>query len=253
MVPSFGVKTITALVMALVLSACASTGPRDGLAATDNYEPFSRVAHTNNVRIDRYFIRPVSQGYDFVTPTVFQHMITNGLSHIDLTNDFINYALQGDVEETLDTLGRFTLNTILGMGGLLDPATEFGIAKDDTDFGLTLASYGVGEGSYLVLPIIGPTTMRDSAGFIVDRAFSPLTYLGPLTAVDGVGPVVTGLGFVDARTRNADLIDEVLYNSEDSYVTLRAAYLQRRRAQTGAGGDPADNLPDIFDDAPEQQ
>ncbi len=249
MTPTLGVKGLAVLILALALSACASTGPRDGLAATDEYEPFSRVVHDNNVRIDRYFIRPVAQGYDFVTPTLVQHMITNGLSHIDLTNDFINYALQGDIDETLDTLGRFTVNTVLGMGGFLDPATEFGIAKDDTDFGLTLASYGVGEGSYLVLPIIGPTTVRDSTGFIVDRALSPLSYLGPFTAVDGVGPAVTGLGFLDARTRNAELIDEVLYNSEDSYVTLRAAYLQRRRAQAGAGADPADNLPDIFDDA----
>ncbi len=252
MVPRLSVKAVAMLALAVMLSACASTGPRDGLAATDDYEPFSRVVHENNIRIDRYFLRPVAQGYDFVTPTLIQHMITNGLNHIDLTNDFLNYALQGDVDESLDTLGRFTLNTILGMGGFLDPATEFGIPKDDTDFGLTLASYGVGEGSYLVLPIIGPTTVRDTTGFVVDRALSPLTYLGPFTAVDGVGPVVTGLGFVDARTRNADLIDEVLYNSEDSYVTLRAAYLQRRRAQAGNGDDAVDNLPDIFDD-PESQ
>jgi phospholipid-binding lipoprotein MlaA len=248
----FGVKGFGALLVALALSACASTGPRDGLAATDDYEPTSRVIHENNVRVDRYFLRPVAQGYDFATPALFQHMITNGLSHIDLTNDFINYTLQGDIDGTLETLGRFTLNTIIGMGGFLDPASEFGLPKDDTDFGLTLASYGVGEGSYLVLPLIGPTTVRDSAGFLVDRAFSPFTYLGPLTAVDGVGPVVTGLGFVEVRDRNGDLIDEVLYNSEDSYVTLRAAYLQRRRAQAGQGADPADNLPDIFDE-PESQ
>jgi phospholipid-binding lipoprotein MlaA len=141
------------------MSACASTGPRDGFAATDDYEPFSRAVHKNNIRIDRYFLRPVTQGYDYVTPTLFQHMISNGLKHIDLTNDFANYLLQGDVDGSLETLGRFTLNTVLGMGGFLDPATEFGLPKDDTDFGLTLASYGVGEGTYLVLPLVGPTTV----------------------------------------------------------------------------------------------
>lgn len=252
MVRWFGVKTVCVVLLSVALSACASTGPRDGLAATDNYEPFSRAVHENNTRVDKYFLRPVARGYDFVTPALFQHMITNGLSHIDLTNDFLNYALQGDVDESLDTLGRFTLNTLLGMGGLLDPATEFGIAKDGTDFGLTLASYGVGEGSYLVLPLIGPTTVRDTAGFVVDRALSPFTYLGAFTAAEGVGPVISGLGFVEARDRQGDLIDEVLYNSEDSYVTLRAAYLQRRRAQARGGSDATDSLPDIFDD-PEAQ
>lgn len=240
------------ILAATLMTACASTGPRDGFAATDEYEPFSRAVHNNNVRIDRFFLRPVAQGYDYATPELFQHMITNGLQHIDLTKDFANYLLQGDVDGTLSTLGRFTLNTVLGMGGFLDPAREFGLPKETTDFGLTLASYGVDEGTYLVLPLIGPTTVRDSAGFIVDRAFSPLTYLGPFTAIEGVGPVVSGLSFVEARDRNADVIDEVLYETDDSYVTLRAAYLQRRRAQAAGEDGAVDSLPDIFDDGDTQ-
>lgn len=241
-------RTVPLLVAAALLAACASTGPRDGFAETDDYEPTSRAFHSFNTGMDRYVVRPVTQAYDFATPALVQHMVGNGLNHIDLTKDFANYLLQGDVDRSLETLGRFTLNTILGMGGLLDPATEFGLPKETTDFGLTLASYGVGEGTYLVLPVIGPTTVRDAAGFVVDRAFDPLTYAGAYTDFGFGGTIKTGVGIVDARNRNFDIIDEILYESEDSYVTLRAAYLQRRRAQVSGGVSTEENLPDIFED-----
>jgi phospholipid-binding lipoprotein MlaA len=203
--------------------------------------------------LDRNVLRPAAQGYDFLTPTLFQHFIGNGISHLDLTNDFANYLLQGDGERGLNTLGRFMLNTIVGAGGLLDPATEFGLPKDGTDFGITLGTYGVGEGSYLVLPVLGPSTVRDTGGFAVDRAFSPLTYVGIFTNADAVGPALTAIEIVDRRNRNADLIDQVLYESVDSYVTIRSAYLQRRRSKIADGDGAEDSLPDIFDDeAPNQ-
>lgn len=245
------VKSLLGILSIGLVASCAAEGPRDGLAATDRYEPTNRVIHNNNVRLDRYVLRPVAQGYDYVTPTLIQHLIGNGLNHLELPGDFANYLLQGDVESSLDTLGRFTLNTVIGAGGLLDPAKEFGLPRDGTDFGITLGTYGVDEGLYLVLPFFGPTTVRDTAGFIVDRAFSPTTYLGFVSGAEGVdyiGPGLTGTNVVDTRNRNAGLIDEVLYESPDSYVTLRSAYLQRRRAQVAGEEGAADALPDIFDD-----
>lgn len=247
------VKSAVGVLAALVIAGCTAEGPRDGLAATDKFEPTNRVIHNNNVRLDRNVLRPVSEGYGFVTPTLFKHLIGNGISHLELPKDFANYLLQGDMERSLDTLGRFTINTVVGAAGFLDPAKEFGLPKQSTDFGITLGTYGVGEGNYLVLPLLGPSTMRDVTGFVVDRAFSPTTYVGLFTAADAVGPLTTGLEFVDRRNRNADLIDEVLYNSPDSYVTLRSAYLQRRRAQIAGDEGVQNNLPDIFDDeAPAQ-
>ncbi|MEM1298891.1 MAG: VacJ family lipoprotein [Pseudomonadota bacterium] len=236
------------VVLAGALGACTpQEGPRDGFAATDPYESTNRAIHAANVRADRYVLRPAAQGYDLVTPELFKHLIGNGLSHLDTANDFANFVLQADVDRGLNSLGRFTINTLLGAGGLLDPATEFGLVKDSTDFGLTLGTYGVGEGPYLVLPLLGPSNARDLGGFVVDRALSPTLALGPLDAPGFVGPALTGVELVDRRDRNGDLIDGVLYESADSYVTLRAAYLQRRRAQI-AGDDAAENLPDIFDD-----
>lgn len=242
-------KTLGVVAMlTLGLGACATKTDGEGLAASDPYENVNRSVHSVNVAADQYFLRPTAQGYNFVTPTLFKQLIGNGFSHLDLVNDFANYLLQADVDRSLNTLGRFTLNTVVGAGGLLDPASEFGLPKESTDFGLTLASYGVGEGVYLVVPFIGPSTTRDFAGFIVDRGLSPTVALGPLDVPGYVGPATTLLDFTHQRDRNADLIDGVLYESEDSYVTLRSAYLQRRRSLAGRDANVEDTLPDIFDD-----
>lgn len=247
------VKCVAPICAAVLVSACASTGPRDGFAATDEYEPMSRAFHEGNVRLDSNILRPAAQVYDFITPTLFKHLIGNGLSHLDLPADFANYVLQGDVDRALETFGRFTMNTIMGAAGLLDPATEFGLPRQQTDFGITLGKHGVGEGSYLVLPFMGPTTVRDTAGFVVDIAFSPTFYLGQFIAMDGLGLSVTAADIVHERDAQFEFIDDVLYNSEDSYVTIRSAYLQRRRSQIAGPENSADVLPDLFADEPETE
>lgn len=236
----------------LSLAACASTDPDAGFAAMDPYENTNRAIHDFNVAVDRNVLRPAAQGYDFVTPAVFKHLFGNIFSHLDLPVDFANYLLQGDMRAAGRTLGRFTLNTTIGGGGFLDPATEFGLAREETDFGVTLGKWGVEPGAYLVLPLFGPSTPRDLAGFVVDRAFSPTTYIGygtDATAWEVLNPSLAVLERVDLRDRNADLIDELLYESEDSYVTLRSVYLQRRQSLV-AGGDSTEALPDIFDEEP---
>lgn len=242
------VKILAVTIFAIGLGGCAAEGPREGFAATDDLEPMNRFFLEGNKRLDFYVLKPTAEIYDLVTPALFQHMIGNGLSHLELTGDLANYLLQGDLDRSLDTFGRLAVNTVAGAGGLLDPAKEFGLRREATDFGITLGKYGVGEGSYLVLPLVGPTTVRDVAGFVIDRGFSPTTYIGQFTDLDAVGPALTGLGFVDTRNRNAALIDEVLYGVEDPYITLRSAYLQRRRSQVAGEDGAADTLPDIFDD-----
>ena len=236
---------------AAMLAGCATEGQREGLAATDPYEPFNRRMLNVNKGLDRYALRPAAKAYDVATPTTVQFIIGNELDYLETPIHFANYLLQGDIENSLETLGRFTLNTVLGGLGLLDPATEFGLPRQETDFGITLARWGVAEGPYLVLPLFGPSTGRDLPGFVVDRAFSPTTYVGVFTSADLVGPTVQAVDLVDTRTRNADLIDELLYETEDTYVTLRAAYLQRRRAMAAGEEGEIDNLPDIFENEPE--
>ncbi|HUF87261.1 MAG TPA: VacJ family lipoprotein [Thermohalobaculum sp.] len=232
----------------LGLASCASADP-DDLSATDTTPGFNRAMHGFNLALDRNVLRPAAQGYDFVTPTLFKHLIGNGFSHLELPGDFVNYLLQGRIEPALETLGRFSVNTVVGAGGLLDPATEAGLPKRPTDFGITLGRHGVAEGNYLVLPLFGPSTTRDAVGTVVDRALHPLTYLGyiapGLPPAAGIALNVTER--VDARNRNADVIDDLLYESEDSYISLRSVYLQRRRALVAGEEGGADALPDIFD------
>ena len=244
------------LAAALGLSACAGAGPEASFAERDPYEDVNRDIHEFNLVLDRNVLRPVSQGYETVTPTLFQHLLRNAFNHLDTVNDFANYTLQGEAEPALTALGRFTLNTVLGAAGLLDPATEFGLPKEDTDFGVTLGKHGVGEGAFLMLPFFGPSTTRDLAGQAGDFALSPETYINPAFNSDVLNFVSPGynlVGILDERARNADLIDDVLYNSDDSYITLRTIYLQRRDAKIFGKEAATEALPDIFDEeAPSQ-
>ncbi|MEM6972548.1 MAG: VacJ family lipoprotein [Pseudomonadota bacterium] len=239
---------VAILAVGLVVSACASSDDAP-VAATpgDPYEGTNRAIHDFNVSLDRNVLRPVAQGYDVVAVGPIKLIVSNGLNHLELPVDFANYLLQGEARSAGRTLGRFVLNTVVGAGGLLDPATEFGLPREQTDFGVTLGKYGVEPGAYLVLPFLGPSTVRDLGGSVVDRAFTPTTYVG-LTDVGVIeaAPIpLAVLDPVDARSTNFELVDELLYESADSYVTLRSVYLQRRAAQVG-GDDAA--VPDIFDD-----
>jgi len=241
-------RRLAGLSALLLVSACASADPQADFAAADPYEGFNRNMHEVNLFLDTALIRPAAQGYDFVTPTTIKFLIGNGFSHLDLPGDFANYVLQGEVKPALRTLGRFTINTVLGACGLLDPATEFGLPKEDTDFGVTLGKHGVGEGAYLVLPFLGPSTGRDLVGRVVDLAFYPPTYFGVTdsSVLNTLSLPLKAVDTVDQRDRNFELIDDLLYKSDDSYISLRSVYLQRRRAMVAGAEGGADALPDIF-------
>lgn len=239
-------RALGALALA-TLAGCAVEAPPGALIA-DPYENINRPIHSFNVAADRFVLRPVAVAYDTVTPALFQHMIANFVDHIRLPVVFFNNVLQGDVDEALATFGRFGVNTIVGAGGLLDPATEVGLPYEPTDFGLTLASHDANEGPFIMLPIFGPSTGRDAVGRLVDVGLNPLTYI---TVGGGTGETAASVAQysappVVARVENFEIVDQILYESEDSYVTLRAAYVQVRRAQAARDGVDVESLPDIF-------
>ncbi|MEM7189557.1 MAG: VacJ family lipoprotein [Pseudomonadota bacterium] len=238
--------TVVAILVTAMMCACTAPEDRTGFGETDAVEPFNRRMLEGNKRMDTYLVRPAAQTYRTLTPDLIRMLVSNGLSHLALAGDMANHVLQVDVDGALATAGRFTVNTVMG-AGVLDPATEMGLPRMPDDFGLTLASYGVPEGSYLVLPLLGPTTVRDAVGFAVDRGFQPTTYLGDFGGSEFVSPGLTALNLVSRRDENFEIIDDVLYDSEDSYITLRAIYLQRRRALV-RGDDGEGDLPDIFED-----
>lgn len=228
------------------LSACAT--PNDGELVADPYEGFNRSVHSVNKGLDQAVLKPASEAYDFVTPSLFRLLLSNGISHLELPNVFINQVLQGESEAALSTLGRFTVNTIYGAAGALDPATELGLPKEKTDFGLTLSSWGVSEGAYIELPLFGPSTERDALGLLVDVALSPTTYIsgGSDTVVQAALASVRPIDILESRTRRGALIDDLLYRSEDSYVSLKTSFIQNRRRRALGNETDVESLPDLF-------
>ncbi|MEM6670231.1 MAG: VacJ family lipoprotein [Pseudomonadota bacterium] len=224
-------RATAALFVAATLSACATTEAVDGVY--DPYQPLNRDFHEFNKGLDTVVVRPVSSVYGDVTPGLVRLLIGNALSHLELPRDFANNVFMGKWEPAGSTLARFAVNTIVGAGGLLDPATDFEIEKQDADFGMTLAHYGAGEGAYWELPFLGPGTTRSHWGRFVDFAFAPTTYIGaPIS-----GYTVLGLNTVEFRDTNENAVDSVLYESADSYTTARSLFLQNRRAQLGEADD----------------
>lgn len=241
---------------AAVLAGCATQGSGDGTAggasSDDPYEDFNRSMLSVNIELDRAVLRPASQAYDFAMPETFQFLIRNEINYLSTPVDFANFLLQGEFEAAGKTLARFTLNTVMGGVGFLDPATEFGLPEQETDFGITLGKWGVGPGPFLMLPVLGPTMARGLPAYVVDRAFSPLTYVGAWTPLGGdisvTSPAVTVVDKVDLRAEHGTLVDRLFYDTPDPYVTLRSAYTQRRRVMVAGEEGVLENLPDIYDD-----
>ncbi|WP_316247387.1 VacJ family lipoprotein [Roseobacter fucihabitans] len=239
------------LAAALSLSACATSqdvaSRSDGI--NDPYEPQNRKVHAFNKGFDKNVFRPVSQGYG-VVPVEMRNTINNFSENLDMPGVAVNSLLQGDLRGTgLATL-RFVLNTTIGLGGFFDAADELNIPAHDTNFGETLAVWGVGEGAYIELPFLGPSTQRATAGLVVDFFTNPLTY----NTIDGdariIPPTSKGFAALNDRERFSDSFDSVLYGSADSYSQSRLIYLQNRRFELGqdAGEDIDPFAADPYED-----
>lgn len=242
-----GLRAAAAVALAAALGACAAA-PQDPQAfAYDPYQPLNRDFHGFNKGLDTIALRPAAYVYGEVTPALVRHLLGNAFDTLDMPGIAVNHLLQGDVLAAMRAAGRLGVNLIAGLG-VLDPATEFGLPREDTDFGLTLASWGVEEGAYVELPVFGPSTERDVAGRVIDSALSPLTWIAPAADLPAaVGYGVRGLEAVDFREANYETLDRILYDSEDSYIAAQTAYLQLRRRAV-AGGASEDALPDVFAD-----
>jgi phospholipid-binding lipoprotein MlaA len=227
------------------LAACA-----DNVTATsdpsqnDPYESFNRRMFDFNDRLDRNVALPVSKAYVKVVPEPARDGIHNLLDNLNTPVTLANDILQGEPKHAIQSLGRIVVNSIIGIGGLVDVATPMGIPAHEEDFGITLAQWGVDEGPYLVLPLLGPSNPRDAGGRAVDIAFDPLTYWG----FTGKVYYTTGrqlASIVDERSRNIDTMDELRRSSVDLYATLRSLYRQHRNSEIRGGKPDLQNLPNI--------
>ena len=239
------------LALFLALAGCASKPVmQDGIRVNDPFEAQNRRVHAFNKAVDQRVIGPVARlagdGGDGAGPGAMDLVINAG-ANLSLPGKVANSLLQGRPEPAIKNFFRFAVNSTLGIGGLLDPAgTDFGLPEHDTDFGETLAVWGVPEGAYLELPVLGPSTQRDAAGKVVDLVIDPLYHVLHRDAA------WTAFGLRAAskagdRARFGDTVDSVLQDSADSYAQLRLIYLMHRRHELNEGGTDID--PYAADDA----
>lgn len=227
----------------LTLSACADVSDSGG--TYDPAEPVNRAVHSFNKGVDTIALRPISKVYGAVLPEPVENSVARFGANLGDPANAVNHLLQGDLAASANNVGRFGVNTTIGLLGLFDPATSIGMLPDDTDFGETLHTWGAKEGAYLSLPLLGPSTVRDATGTIVEIMMDPVNVFVKAPESDYVvgGQV---LAIVDARHRYAVGVDAGLYGSVDSYTTTRNAYLQNRR-NTLKGQTDEDDLEDPFD------
>ena len=222
------------IIIVMGIAGCA-TPPSDPEAleayreANDPIEPVNRWFFNLNQLLDKFILRPVTVVYRFVPETPRQG-VTNFLRNIDSPVIFANDVFQGKFRRAGTTAGRFITNSTVGIGGIFDIASTFGMDRHTEDFGQTLGYYGVPEGPYLVLPLIGPAPPRDALGRVVDYFLDPITYLGKNSdRWEWVPPTRFALEAIDFRSRNFDQIDEIERTSIDLYATVRSAYRQSRK------------------------
>lgn len=235
---------LVAVVAATTLGGCATRPIEpDELAAyrerNDPFEPVNRAVFKFNDVVDRAVLRPVAIGYRAVLPSGIRTGIRNFLDNLEAPLVLINSVLQGEWDRASDTTGRFMANTILGLGGLIDVASDAGIPKHEEDFGQTLAVWGVESGPYVVLPLLGPSSFRDGVGLGVDAAMDPFGVFGGdklYGPYDDEGPYWrVGLDTIDWRAQNLEMLDDLRRSSLDFYATVRSAYRQRRASQIANG------------------
>jgi phospholipid-binding lipoprotein MlaA len=237
--PPAPARSAALLLLVLLPPGCATAPPASDPEALAEYranndplEPANRAIHAFNERLDRAVARPVAVGYRNYIPGPVRRGVRNALNNLRSPVILLNDMLQGQSRRAGDTLGRFVLNSTLGLGGVFDVAEgRFGVPRHTEDFGQTLAVWGVREGPFLFLPLAGPTNLRDLAGSGVDGAAGVASYFGQAAALGSLRYPRLALGLVDTREALIDPIDELRRTSLDPYATYRSAYRQRRRAE----------------------
>ncbi|ATJ83258.1 VacJ family lipoprotein [Halomonas beimenensis] len=221
-------RGLAALCALALLSGCASQATVERAHPDDPWEGFNRKVFAFNETLDRYALKPVAQGYRFVTPDPVETGIGNFFSNLGEIRTTLNSLLQGKGTNASVATGRFLINSTLGVAGFFDVATRLEVTGREEDFGQTLAVWGVGEGPYVVLPLLGPSTVRDTAGLPVDSYTDPLTHVEE----DKVRYSLRALDIIDTR---AGLLDQERLIRGDRYSFIRDSWLQRRRFEVNDG------------------
>jgi phospholipid-binding lipoprotein MlaA len=225
------------LAAVVLLAGCAIAKPR----TDDPHEKFNRSMFAFNNSLDKAVIRPVAVGYRKVTNDTIRRSVSDFFTNIHMPITIANDLLQARPKEAVQSSGRFIVNIALGLGGFFDPASALGIPLNETDFGITLARWGVPEGSFLMLPFFGPTTMRDVWRMPVDGYFfDPLSYFARNNSYEfGQEYLPQVLYLITLRSSAIDA-ESFLNSAYDPYAFIRDAYRQQRLYQIYRGNPPED-------------
>lgn len=229
------IRSVSVVIAAIgLLGGCASSGnPRDPI------EGFNRAVFAFNEGLDSVIVKPVAIGYEAVLPAPVRTGVTNFFGNIEDLFIGVNNLLQGKVPEAFSDLGRVVINTTVGLLGVIDFATDAGLEKHDEDFGQTFGRWGVGNGAYLVIPVFGPRTVRDTVGLVLDVATDPVADHHPTRTRD----IALALRLVNDRAILLPADKVVEEAALDKYTYIRDAYLQRRRKQVYDGNPPREAEP----------
>jgi phospholipid-binding lipoprotein MlaA len=231
------VGALAVAALGIVLVGCTTISP-EAANANDPFEPMNRAMFRFDETFDKYVVLPVAGFYIQKLPDPLRKGVHNAIANLDLPVTFANDIFQGELSRAGRTLGRFTVNSTAGLGGILDVATPLGFPGHRSDFGETLAGWGMQEGPFLVLPIIGPEPPRDLLGDAVDLALDPLTYLPAGWSLgDRIG-IATGLHIAnpfETHARDIFLRQELEKGSLDPYATMRSVYRQLRAREISGG------------------
>jgi phospholipid-binding lipoprotein MlaA len=222
------VRSAGIVAAAALVAGCATvTTPTKG----DPLESYNRTMFTINDKIDQVALKPVAKAYVWAIPEPVRNSVTNFFSNIGDVYIAANNLLQLKIADGVSDIVRVAMNTVFGVGGLFDVATIAKLPKHQADFGLTLGHYGVPPGPYLVLPLLGPSTVRDTGGTVVDYFGNPLTYVKP----DSVSWALYGVNLIDVRANLLGASDVLADAALDKYSFVRNAYLQRREYLISGG------------------
>jgi len=233
-------RAVLAFALAVSLSACTSI-PAEQRAASDPWESMNRSVFQLNINVDKATTKPLARGYRKILPGPVRKGVSNFFQNLTTPRSSINNFLQGKPARGFSELGRFVLNSTIGIGGLIDVATAGGMQEYPEDFGQTAATWGVPDGPYVMLPLLGPKTLRDVVFLPVDIAVDPLYQYDNTSLRDKLYFV----RLIDLRYRLLTL-DRLLDKSNDPYLTARESYLQNREYEVYDGDPPLDD--DFFDD-----
>ena len=238
-------SSICLCLILMLISSCGSAPIKTSI--DDPGEPFNRQVHKVNRGLDRIALRPASKVYQ-VVPKPIRAGVSNFASNLKVPGMIINDIFQLKFLDAGSNSARLVVNTTVGLGGIFDPASNLGLPERRSDFGETLHVWGVGEGSYVELPLLGPGTVRHTVGRLMDFAANPIRVLAE-TPEQQISMVAGTLKVVDQRGRFSELVDSIMYDSEDSYAQARLLYLQQRREflRKGGEGDYLDPYSDVYD------